>query len=416
MLRVAIVHPDFATKGGAEGIVLWLLQELGAEPDVEVTLFSADFGGWEDRLQASESISLELIPPVRGLSVFRIGTLLTASIHLRRRLKDFDVVNPHNYPASLWVGLAAKLSRNPLPSVVWSCNEPARFLYRGICNPHTPYSLQVQSTDLNDKAEIRRRARIYMACRACYKPLLRSVDRWLASSFQSVLTLSQFVACQAAKIYRIPRQKVTYLGIRRDKRHMVDLDAHEPCSQKFMLTVCRLEPAKNIQAVLLGLRRAVASGRLGDFKYYIVGTGPFESALKEIVVDYGLSDYVRFCGYIDSNELLSGAYYLDCQFLIYLPFDEPFGMPFLEAAHFGKASIGSSHGGPSEIILDGETGLLADPSDADEIGERIVELATDEEKCARLGRQALARAEDMFAWRGYYNRYFHELSNARMGP
>ena len=49
--------------------------------------------------------------------------------------------------------------------------------------------------------------------------------------------------------------------------------------------------------------------------------------------------------------------------------DEGFGRVILEAAAFGKPSIGSRVGGIPEVIAEGETGLLIDQGDSRGLAE-----------------------------------------------
>ena len=50
---------------------------------------------------------------------------------------------------------------------------------------------------------------------------------------------------------------------------------------------------------------------------------------------------------------------------------EPFGRIIVEAQALGKIPIAFDHGGPSETIIDGKTGFLAEPISADSLAEKI---------------------------------------------
>lgn len=76
--------------------------------------------------------------------------------------------------------------------------------------------------------------------------------------------------------------------------------------------------------------------------------------------------------------------------------DEPFGLPVIEAAAAGVPAVGSSIGGIRETIVDGETGLLTPPGSAADLAEALLTLATDPDLRRRLGGAARDRAAEQF--------------------
>jgi glycosyltransferase involved in cell wall biosynthesis len=72
---------------------------------------------------------------------------------------------------------------------------------------------------------------------------------------------------------------------------------------------------------------------------------------------------------------------------------ESFGIVALEAAAAGKPAIASDVGGLSDIVADGETGLLVPPGDADALKAALRRLCDDAALRERMGEAARARAE-----------------------
>jgi glycosyltransferase involved in cell wall biosynthesis len=64
----------------------------------------------------------------------------------------------------------------------------------------------------------------------------------------------------------------------------------------------------------------------------------------------------------------------------------------LEAMSKGKAMIGSRNGGYSDLIEEGETGLLSEPGDAEQLAAKMALLIDDHELRERLGEAAVERA------------------------
>jgi glycosyltransferase involved in cell wall biosynthesis len=75
---------------------------------------------------------------------------------------------------------------------------------------------------------------------------------------------------------------------------------------------------------------------------------------------------------------------------------EPFGRVLLEAMAVGKPVVAPREGGPTEIVADGETGLLVPPRDPDALARAIVTLIRDPARRAAMGRAGRARVAAVF--------------------
>ena len=126
-MRIALVHPTLAIRGGAENIVVWLASGLQRRGH-EVTVFTL---GYDATLWPSEQVrglQIELLRvPLARLNSTRLE-LFWLGRALRKRLMGYGVVNCHNWPANLWVARARRGERR-FPRVVWSCQEPNRRLH-----------------------------------------------------------------------------------------------------------------------------------------------------------------------------------------------------------------------------------------------------------------------------------------------
>jgi glycosyltransferase involved in cell wall biosynthesis len=72
---------------------------------------------------------------------------------------------------------------------------------------------------------------------------------------------------------------------------------------------------------------------------------------------------------------------------------EPFGNVVHEAMSMGKPAIGTTPGGHTDMIVDGETGYITQPGDADDLARAMQSLIDSPELCNRMGRAARARAQ-----------------------
>lgn len=78
---------------------------------------------------------------------------------------------------------------------------------------------------------------------------------------------------------------------------------------------------------------------------------------------------------------------------------EPFGLVAVEAMASGRPVVVSRVGGLQHIVVDGESGLLFDPGDADGLAECLARLLDDDALRQRMGAAARARAEAEYDWK-----------------
>ncbi len=77
---------------------------------------------------------------------------------------------------------------------------------------------------------------------------------------------------------------------------------------------------------------------------------------------------------------------------------EGLGLVYLEAMAFGLPTIATTAGGASEIVSDGETGLLCPPDDAESIADAIRTLRDEPNLRRRMGDSARERYENHPSW------------------
>jgi starch synthase len=64
----------------------------------------------------------------------------------------------------------------------------------------------------------------------------------------------------------------------------------------------------------------------------------------------------------------------------------------------GKPVIASRVGGLAEIVDDGQTGLLVEPDNVEQLAKAIIRLLQDESLRSRLGDNARRKVESDFNW------------------
>ncbi len=172
-------------------------------------------------------------------------------------------------------------------------------------------------------------------------------------------------------------------------------------NKKVVLTVSHLVKRKGHQNVLKALPQVLE--KVPNLIYLIVGKGEEEEKLKGAVKDLKLKDKVIFTGEITGEEL--PLYYAACDVFIMPSYEikgrgdvEGFGIAYLEANACEKPVIGGRSGGVPDAVIDGETGLLVDPLDINQIAEALVKLLTNFELTRKLGKKGRERVEKELNW------------------
>lgn len=136
----------------------------------------------------------------------------------------------------------------------------------------------------------------------------------------------------------------------------------------------------------------------------IAGEGPERAALEALAREAGVAERVAFLGWRSDVGALLAA----CDVFVCSSRHEPLGNIVLEAWSASRPVIAAAAQGPSELIADGETGLLVPPEDAQALATAIRGLLDDPQRAARLaqaGRAAYARdfteAAVVARWRGF---------------
>ena len=149
--------------------------------------------------------------------------------------------------------------------------------------------------------------------------------------------------------------------------------------------VAALRPEKNHE---LFLRAAAAVHReLPQARFLVVGDGPRRDHLESLARELSVSEAVRFLGSrSDVPEILSLV-----DVLVLTSHMEANPISILEAMAAEKPVVATRVGSVEETVEDGETGFLVSPGEADEIARRVVELFSDRQRAAAMGRASRER-------------------------
>jgi phosphatidylinositol alpha-1,6-mannosyltransferase len=167
-----------------------------------------------------------------------------------------------------------------------------------------------------------------------------------------------------------------------------------------VLTVARLHDRYkgfDVMARAMPLVRA----RIPDAEWVVVGEGRLRPEIARLADMNGVADAVHLRGSVSDAE--RDALYDSCPVFAMpsrLPpgsAGEGFGIVYLEAGTRGVPSVAGDVGGAVDAVVNGETGLLVDPTSHVGVANAIAGLLEDRARARDMGAAA-ARFAQRFAW------------------
>ncbi len=414
-MRIAIVHPTFYVKGGAENVVIWLADEL-LRRGHDVSVFTSEHDPADPDVPAA--VAARIVDIGAGGHASNWLDWKRAGRILAPRLRGFDVVNPHNFPANVWVDFARR-RRPGFPPVVWYCQEPSRSLYpRGAPAEAIPRSGRPAAQRLAAKL---RRDRWRLAGKALRKArhrllaalmpglLLekhRGLDQAAAAGCGLILGNSDYMTARIRGLYG-GRGETCRLGV-------PAAAAAEPgagTKRDVFLAVSRLEPLKHVDEVVRAYHLLARREPGMATPLVIAGAGSQEPALRGLARELGLGPRVVFAGRVGDAEL--AGWYRRALAVVTVPEDEAFGLVPLEAMRHGAAVIAAREGGMAETVEDGVSGLLVEPRDVGRLAEAMLALLRDRGRAERMGEQGRGRAAADLSFAAFVDRFLEFVSQVR---
>lgn len=238
-----------------------------------------------------------------------------------------------------------------------------------------------------------------------YKDFIQPVinlEQMMIEESDYVLGSSRGIIAEVEKAYEmhIPSQKLSIINYGMPDWRKKELSTMKPNNKMRLLFVGRLETRKGIDILLelvpqlLEAYPQLEVNIVGDDSLAVVN-GKTYREIFESTASTSIKDKVKFHGKL-SEELLR-YHYATCDIFIAPSRFESFGLIFVEAMMFSKPVVGCLTGGISEVVSNGETGLLAQPGDKHSLYECIKKLIEDSELRLKLGVNGRARYEKLFS-------------------
>ena len=162
-----------------------------------------------------------------------------------------------------------------------------------------------------------------------------------------------------------------------------------------VLQVSQLSPGKG-QATLVRAVPAVLE-HIPATRFVLLGadTNGEADRLRRLALQLGVNHAVEIRAWMENPRPV----FQEADVVTLPSRSEGFGRVLVEAACLAKPVVASRVGGISEVVVDGETGLLIPPDDPSALAEALLRLLRDPHLCHKLGAAARERALARFTAR-----------------
>ncbi|MCI0694915.1 glycosyltransferase family 4 protein [candidate division KSB1 bacterium] len=169
--------------------------------------------------------------------------------------------------------------------------------------------------------------------------------------------------------------------------------------------VGQLDKRKGIEVLLEAFDRIYR--QIPQVRLALVGRGPLQGMIESEVRRKNWGDAILLPGFID--DVIDVMQAID---ILLLPsLWEGFGIVLIEAMAAGKPAISTNTSSMPEIIVDGQTGYLVPPGDAEMVANRAIALLQNPELRGQFGRAGRERVIELFT----IERMIDQLENLFQG-
>ena len=147
-----------------------------------------------------------------------------------------------------------------------------------------------------------------------------------------------------------------------------------------LLYVGRVSREKGLEMLVAAFRELVDSG--AAVALAVIGDGPYREEMEASLDKYP----AIFTGYLAGDLLQHG--YASADLFVFPSATDTFGNVVLEAQASGLPVVVSDGGGPRELMIDGETGIVFSSGSRGSLVKAIRLITSDPERLAQMGQQA----------------------------
>ena len=223
------------------------------------------------------------------------------------------------------------------------------------------------------------------------RPFAGLIRRLLVSynnRFDLIIAPSQNLAHQIAKEGVLsPLRYITNPVVFGDSVHVVPAERTPAFT---VLYAGRLGQEKNIGYLIKAFAALLKS--VPDAVLWVAGKGPEGPALESLCAQLGVSEKVKFLGFLDHPTL--ARYYAACDMFVLPSLVETQGLVAMEAMRFARPVIVTSAiVSATELVEHGVNGYIVDPDSVEDLTNRLRVMAAEPATRSAMGEASRLRAD-----------------------
>src|SRR3989338_6771480 len=361
-MKIAFVIHDINKTGGMERYSAELIERFSKEHEIHVFVSTMEGVNPQGQIIFHRIPVIKILFPIKSIIFFLLASWLV-------KRHSFDIIHGNGgnfYGANIITAHYCHMGWNDVISLIPSSGSLIKRIYRNVT------------------ARIDTAMEKYIYRSRKYKKIIANSERIKNElcKFYDVINKSVKVIYIGVdtKLFNPSNRMIYNIEIR--KKFNIPLDsclilfagAMERKGLSFLLKSLKLLKEENIFLIIAGK---------GDRKYY-----------QREAESFGVYNLIRFAGHRSDIH----KFYASADIFVLPTIYEPFGMVVTEAMASGLPVVVSRQAGASELITEGEDGILIkNADDHEEIAHILMPLVKDKDLREKIGYKARLKAE-LFSW------------------
>ncbi|WP_294855012.1 glycosyltransferase family 1 protein [uncultured Oscillibacter sp.] len=208
-----------------------------------------------------------------------------------------------------------------------------------------------------------------------------------------IVTITEFSKRELIELLAVPEENISIVSpapsLSAGCTPWAELTARYPIRGPYLLYVGNLEPRKNLPTLLLAFHRLQQETGLSHQLVLAGNPGWKNDEVHRRIEALGLSERVVFTGYVSGAD--KNALYQNAALFVFPSLYEGFGIPPLEAMHFGCPVVCARAASLPEVA--GDAAAMADPLDSVGLAEAMWRVLSDGAYAAGLVERGYRQAQ-----------------------
>ncbi len=347
--------------GGAQKYVFELANELNKKGDYEIVVASGGKGLLLDKLKEYNIKHLPLDSLINDFNIFSVFENIEEILNLIKNEKP-DIIHLNSSKISILGIIASKIygkNKTVFTCHGWPFNEDRTFPVKIILKMMMAFIVLMS-------------------------------DKIIVGS-NAVLKQTPFLNFIKSKISKIYIGLTHYELLERNKAREI-LNIKED-GKTHIVTNAELNKNKGYDYALGAIHQIVHEDCL-PVHYHIISTGKYKEQIENKIKELNLENFVTLHGFVNDARKYMSAF----DVFLLTSITEAFGLVLTEALYGRLPVVATNVGGISEIIIDGETGLLAKSKSVKDIHDKLKTILTDKNLTNKFKENGFKKVKNEFSF------------------